>query len=40
MGAMSLHGHHLHRATGTSMAVPLVAGGLLSGHLGGWPGET
>jgi hypothetical protein len=31
---MSLHGHHLHRATGTSMAVPLVAGGLLSGRLG------
>jgi hypothetical protein len=37
---MSLHGHHLHRGTGTSMAVPLVARGLLSGHLGGWPGET
>jgi hypothetical protein len=31
---MSLHGHRIHRASGTSMAVPLVASGLMSGALG------
>ncbi len=34
LNVTSVHGHRMHRASGTSMAVPLVAAGLMSGRLG------